>query len=376
MKRVFIYFILFILSSFNSLAQSINSNRYSDKFALSIDILNAAQNHNIQQLESIAKSLTIPYSIYVKDMLPLYKKNDNNNTFPENEIYPSSLYITDSLLYNKYASNFYFGTLIQSLLNDAASDSNFGTNVYLAFNKENRILSDNIYSNYIGLLFETKKSVKIINLEALTTFNNTLYSMRQAQYNSYSKEELPRYLMKKMPESITVYKLTGNNFTRYNNDTIQFNNVDYSIFGDDVATIESYDEAGLQKNSTEEKDGKDKNITKELIVQKDSTVLDRSEEMPSFQNGTKGLNKFLKENLRYPKEALKKKIEGNIIVRLMIDKDGSVKDPIILKDNLGAGCTEEALRLVQKMPKWWPGKEKGKAVKVYYTLPISFTIPK
>ncbi|MBK8350495.1 MAG: hypothetical protein IPL21_01990 [Saprospirales bacterium] len=61
MKRVFIYFILFILSSFNSLAQSINSNRYSDKFALSIDILNAAQNHNIQQLESIAKSLTIPY---------------------------------------------------------------------------------------------------------------------------------------------------------------------------------------------------------------------------------------------------------------------------------------------------------------------------
>ena len=173
-----------------------------------------------------------------------------------------------------------------------------------------------------------------------------------------------------------MYKLTGNNFTRYNNDTIQFNNVDYSIFGDDVATIESYDEAGLQKNSTEEKDGKDKNITKELIVQKDSTVLDRSEEMPSFQNGTKGLNKFLKENLRYPKEALKKKIEGNIIVRLMIDKDGSVKDPIILKDNLGAGCAEEALRLVQKMPKWWPGKQNGKAVKVYYTLPISFTIPK
>ncbi|MBK8350496.1 MAG: energy transducer TonB [Saprospirales bacterium] len=98
--------------------------------------------------------------------------------------------------------------------------------------------------------------------------------------------------------------------------------------------------------------------------------------MPSFQNGTKGLNKFLKENLRYPKEALKMKIEGNIIVRLMIDKDGSVKDPIILKDNLGVGCAEEALRLVQKMPKWWPGKEKGKAVKVYYTLPISFTIPK
>ena len=61
MKRVFIYFIIFIVSSFNSLAQSTTSNRYSDKFALSIDILNAAQNHNIQQLESIAKSLTIQY---------------------------------------------------------------------------------------------------------------------------------------------------------------------------------------------------------------------------------------------------------------------------------------------------------------------------
>ena len=103
-------------------------------------------------------------------------------------------------------------------------------------------------------------------------------------------------------------------------------------------------------------------------------MLDRSEVMPSFPNGIKGLNKFLKENLRYPKEALKKKIEGNIIVRLLIDKDGSVKESVILKDNLGAGCAEEALRLVKKMPKWWPGKQNGKAVKVYYTLPISFTL--
>lgn len=365
---------MFFVMSFNLLAQSTNSNRYTDKFALAKDILNAAQNHNIQQLESIAKSLTIPYSIYVKDMLPLYKKNDNNNTFPENEIYPSSLYITDSLLYNKYASNFYFGTLIQSLLNDADTDTNFGANVYLAFNKEDRKIADNINSNYIGLLFETKSFVKVINLEALTSFNNTLYSLRQAQFNSFNKEKLPRYLMKKMPENIIVYKLTNNNFSEYKNDTIQFGDVDYSLFGEEFAFIKKDVDAVLQQPVVEINNDLKKNIAIESLTTKDTTVLDRSEVMPSFPNGIKGLNKFLKENLRYPKEALKKKIEGNIIVRLLIDKDGSVKESVILKDNLGAGCAEEALRLVKKMPKWWPGKQNGKAVKVYYTLPISFTL--
>lgn len=97
------------------------------------------------------------------------------------------------------------------------------------------------------------------------------------------------------------------------------------------------------------------------------------QQMPEFVGGQSALEKYLLNNLRYPAEALKNNIEGIVVVRFNIMKDGSIKDAQILR-GINASCDEEALRLIQNMPKWNAGKHNGKNVHCSYTLPIKFKL--
>ncbi|HRO41524.1 MAG TPA: TonB family protein [Flavipsychrobacter sp.] len=85
------------------------------------------------------------------------------------------------------------------------------------------------------------------------------------------------------------------------------------------------------------------------------------------------VNEFLSKNIRYPELAKENNIQGRVTVRFVVDEQGEVSDVNVVK-GIGGGCDEEAKRVVMKMPKWKPGKQNGKAVKVYYTLPISFRL--
>jgi protein TonB len=85
------------------------------------------------------------------------------------------------------------------------------------------------------------------------------------------------------------------------------------------------------------------------------------------------VNEFLSKNLRYPELAKENNISGRVTVRFVVDENGDVSDVNVVK-GIGGGCDEEAKRVVMKMPKWKPGKQNGKAVKVYYTLPIVFRL--
>ncbi|GAB6010619.1 energy transducer TonB [Viscerimonas tarda] len=97
------------------------------------------------------------------------------------------------------------------------------------------------------------------------------------------------------------------------------------------------------------------------------------EEMPEFKGGRQKLMAFIANNLRYPVEASKAGIEGRVIVRFVVAKDGSVKDAGAMR-SLSPVLDAEAIRVVNKMPKWTPGKKNGKPVDVYYTLPIIFRL--
>jgi len=83
----------------------------------------------------------------------------------------------------------------------------------------------------------------------------------------------------------------------------------------------------------------------------------------------------IKSQLKYPEEALKLKISGQVIVEFIIDTTGAVTRPSI-KQGIGTGCDEEALRVVSSMPAWNPGKQDGKAVPVRMKVPIYFQLPK
>jgi protein TonB len=97
------------------------------------------------------------------------------------------------------------------------------------------------------------------------------------------------------------------------------------------------------------------------------------EKMPEFPGGTEQLFKYLGKNIEYPPMAKDAGIKGKVYVTFVVDKDGSITDVKVLR-GIGGGCDEEAIRVVKGMPKWNPGKQRGKSVRVQYNLPINFIL--
>lgn len=104
-------------------------------------------------------------------------------------------------------------------------------------------------------------------------------------------------------------------------------------------------------------------------------ALSTVEEMPEYPGGLSAMQEFIKENLKYPTDAQDKKIEGRVVVRFVVGTEGDISDVTIVR-NLIASCDAEVVRIVQAMPKWKPGKQKGKNVAVYFNIPIQFKLPK
>ncbi|RDB03716.1 energy transducer TonB [Runella aurantiaca] len=97
------------------------------------------------------------------------------------------------------------------------------------------------------------------------------------------------------------------------------------------------------------------------------------EEPPQFVGGQDSLNRFIKYHLKYPAAAREAKIKGVVHLRFIIEADGRITNAEITR-GLGNGCDEEALRVVNEFPKWKPGRQSGKNLRVQYFLPIRFAI--
>jgi len=98
-------------------------------------------------------------------------------------------------------------------------------------------------------------------------------------------------------------------------------------------------------------------------------IFDVVEEQPEYPGGTQELYNFIGKNFKYPEMARAANVQGKVYVSFVVGKDGSIEDVKILR-GLGSGLDEEASRVVKMMPKWTPGKQRGKNVKVRYNLPI------
>ena len=94
---------------------------------------------------------------------------------------------------------------------------------------------------------------------------------------------------------------------------------------------------------------------------------------PEFPGGIEAMYKFLAQNIKYPQLARENNITGRVYVTFVVEKDGSVSGVTVLRD-IGGGCGAEAVRVVKSMPKWTPGKQRGKAVRVQYNLPVNFNL--
>ena len=115
------------------------------------------------------------------------------------------------------------------------------------------------------------------------------------------------------------------------------------------------------------------NAQKTVVSEKNQKVYDTVDQLPEFPGGMPALISYLQNNIKYPKDAEKQKVEGRVLVQFVVETDGIISDVKVAKE-VFPSLDAEGIRVVQAMPKWTPGKHKGKSVRVQYTLPIVFSL--
>lgn len=111
----------------------------------------------------------------------------------------------------------------------------------------------------------------------------------------------------------------------------------------------------------------------EVAEEKPEEIFSIVQQMPEFEGGMAALMKYIGQNVDYPGQARRMGIEGTVFVQFVIGEDGSVSTVEVVK-GIGAGCDEEAARIIGSLPKWKPGKQNGEPVKVRFVLPIRFKL--
>ena len=122
------------------------------------------------------------------------------------------------------------------------------------------------------------------------------------------------------------------------------------------------------------KKSEDGSVSVESITKKpaeEGEIFQVVEEQPMFPGGMQEMMKFLQQNIKYPKEAQEQGKQGRVIVQFVVNKDGSIVNDSIVR-SVDPLLDAEALRVVRSMPNWTPGKQKGKPVRVRFTLPVTF----
>ncbi len=143
------------------------------------------------------------------------------------------------------------------------------------------------------------------------------------------------------------------------------------IVNDDVEVEDNLDiNADVTQEEVIEEYVKPEVIEEEVVEQEIFTIV---ETMPSFPGGQEKLMQYLATNIKYPQIARESNVQGRVYLSFVVEPDGSVSNVKVLR-GIGAGCDEEAMRVVKAMPKWSPGKQRGKSVRVSYNLPVNFKL--
>lgn len=115
------------------------------------------------------------------------------------------------------------------------------------------------------------------------------------------------------------------------------------------------------------------NAQKTVVSQKNQKVFEVVEQMPEYPGGMMAMMEFLQDNMKYPADAEKQKVQGKVMVSFIVETDGSISDVKVMK-NVFPSLDAEAIRVVKAMPRWTPGKQKGKVVRVHFSLPITYRL--
>ena len=113
----------------------------------------------------------------------------------------------------------------------------------------------------------------------------------------------------------------------------------------------------------------------DTVVGDDDYICVNYETLPEFPGGQKEMLKYIQENLIYPKQALKKQIQGRSICQFIVEKDGSISHIQVVRSSGNKSLDRAAIRVIKTMPKWTPGRLQGKIIRTPYVIPVNFRIP-
>ena len=139
---------------------------------------------------------------------------------------------------------------------------------------------------------------------------------------------------------------------------------------------EVHEDDEINVKGNDEENGKDIADLKQVVTQAEpepEKVFDMVEQMPTYPGGNAELMAFLAKNIKYPTIAQENGTQGRVIVQFVVEKDGSIADARVAR-GVDPYLDKEALRVIQSMPRWIPGKQNGKAVRVKYTVPVMFRL--
>ena len=115
------------------------------------------------------------------------------------------------------------------------------------------------------------------------------------------------------------------------------------------------------------------NISGDMSVDKEG-YYNSTEILPGYPGGEKALERFYNDNIQYPVEASDEGVDGTVKINFAVDENGKLYAPVVTSPIIGYGIEQEALRVFNKMPKWTPGRIKGKNVKTRFSLPVNFQL--
>lgn len=111
----------------------------------------------------------------------------------------------------------------------------------------------------------------------------------------------------------------------------------------------------------------------EAEPEQEETPFQVVEKMPEFPGGNAALNAYLKKNIKYPQICRENNIQGRVLIQFIVNKDGSIVEPEVVK-SVNPYLDNEAIRVISAMPKWTPGEQRGKTVRVKFTVPVNFKL--
>lgn len=142
---------------------------------------------------------------------------------------------------------------------------------------------------------------------------------------------------------------------------------------DDEAEIEESELASVEETGEVVEITDVGNVVVEDIPEEEP-ILQVVENMPEFPGGMKALMEYLRDNINYPRISRENNSQGKAFINFVVNTDGSIQDVEVLKSSSDPYLDKEAVRVVNTMPKWNPGKQNGKAVRVRFTLPVTFRL--